>query len=452
MSWPPCSIRRVERAWPRSVFRDQPAVTARRRTAGPAAALGLLVALALAGCRSGTTSQAEASGRAEPHGWIVLAVGVDNVERLNRDLLEDVNHESNDLARAFRGLHPRVGIEIQPFESNVLPQELARRTRDGLAPDLLLVSAGDAHNLAARGLIRPLRLPPDRIDHLDPMALARVRLADGRLLGLPVMLQPQLACFDRRRVARSPASWDALLQRSQEGLRVGLPMQAMSLAWTLRPLGAGSSVKAIASSGRLNAADQRQLQSWLERLRDAQHHHGIQFLANQDALMRGLIAGELDWVSCRSDQIASLRKRGLGSRLGVALLPSGPGGPASPLNRLRVLVFGTNSTEPQRQAAEALGRFSLNPPVQRRILLEHLGLPVTTDPLTVAQRSPLTASLITAAAQGASSETDGLALRLNHADNANRCRHLLMEFLYGERDSRSASLRLMELLAGEASR
>lgn len=428
-------------------------MTALRRAAGQAAAaLGLLLALALAGCRSTGTPRTEASGQAEPRGRIVLAVGVDNVERLNRALIEDVNLESSDLARAFRGLHPRVRIEIQPFESNVLPQELARRTRDGLAPDLLLVSGAAAHGLAARGLIRPLRLPQQRIDHLDPMALARLRLADGRLLGLPVMLQPQLACFDRRRVAASPGSWDALLQRSQEGVRVGLAMEAMSLAWTLRPLGAEGSVKAVASGGRLGAADHRRLQTWLERLRDAQHHHGIQFLASQEALMRGLIAGELDWVSCRSDQIASLRKRGLGPHLGVALLPSGPGGPASPINRERVLVFGTNSTESQRLAAEALARFSINPPVQRNILKQNLGLPVSTDPLIAAQHSPLSASLVAAAAQGASSDADALALRLNRADNAKRCRHLLMEFLYGELDSRSASLRLMELFSEEETR
>jgi maltose-binding protein MalE len=55
----------------------------------------------------------------------------------------------------------------------------------------------------------------------------------------------------------------------------------------------------------------------------------------------------------------------MGENLGVASLPAGPNGPASPGSLLRVLAFGINSSPRTRQIAMDLGILQLNPLAQR---------------------------------------------------------------------------------------
>ena len=67
----------------------------------------------------------------------------------------------------------------------------------------------------------------------------------------------------------------------------------------------------------------------------------------------------------------------MGSRLGVAPLPSGPGGLPSPYSTLRVWALGADSSAHQRRLAIDLARFTLDPGVQRGLALEsHVLVPV----------------------------------------------------------------------------
>lgn len=413
--------------------------------------LALVLTLPLAGCRPAPTPPDALQGNAVPsdnvHGSIVLAVGINNDDTINAALLEDLNQRIGDLVRSYRTLNPRVHVEIQPFQEDLLVQELERRSRDGLAPDLMMVNGTTARTLSLKGLTRPIRIPPSVTDQLDTGSLARVRLADGRLIGLPILLQPQMACYDRRRVQDPPATLAALLARNGGLMRAGLPIDAINLAWTLGPLGTLGTMERLAGGQPATAADRARVRAWLEWLGNAHLQQGIHFLANQEELVQGLANGRLDWISCRSTHLGRLRVH-LGSHLGVSVLPSGPAGAASPITRERLLAFGVNSTKAQRQAAESLAHFSINPLVQRTITLRNLAtLPVNRNLHPPAGASQILDAMVAAREQGAASKSATLPLLRSDAEGTNRFRRLITGFLYGEVDARTAADQLIKAVA-----
>jgi ABC-type glycerol-3-phosphate transport system substrate-binding protein len=415
--------------------------------------LALVLTLPLAGCRPAPTPPDTLQGDDGPsddvHGSIVMAVGINNDDTINAALLQDLNQRIGDLIRSYRTLHPRVHVEIQPFQEDLLVGELERRSRDGLAPDLVMVNGTTARTLFLKGLTRSIRMPPAVTDQLDTGSLARVRGPDGTLIGLPLLLQPQLACYDRRRVPVPPATLDALLARNGGRMQAGLPIDAINLAWTLGPLGTLDTMVRLASGQTATAADRARVQAWLEWLGNAHLQQGIHFLADQEDLVQGLANGRLDWVSCRSTHLGRLRLR-LGSNLGVSVLPSGPGGPASPITRERLLAFGVNSTAAQRQAAQSLARFSINPLVQRTITLRNLtSLPVNRNLHPPAGASQILDAMVAAREQGAASEKATLPLLRTDAEGSDRFRRLITGFLYGEVDTRTAVDHLIRALAPE---
>jgi ABC-type glycerol-3-phosphate transport system substrate-binding protein len=108
---------------------------------------------------------------------------------------------------------------------------------------------------------------------------------------------------------------------------------------------------------------------WLAWLRQADQVPDVTFQISQSRLIQALGKGQLDWTSCRSTHLARLRAE-LGSHLGIAPLPRGPGGPPSPLSRQRVLAFGRNSNPAQKEVAEAFARFVVTPLTQRNLALQ----------------------------------------------------------------------------------
>ena len=413
--------------------------------------LALVLTLPLGGCRPAPTPpdvrQGNAVSRDDVHGSIVMAVGINNDDTINAALLEDLNQRIGDLVRSYRTLHPRVHVEVQPFQENRLVQELERRSRDGLAPDLVMVNGTTARTLSLKGLTRPIRMPPSVTDQLDPGSLERVRRPDGRLIGLPVLLQPQLACFDRRRVQEPPATLEALLARNGGRMQAGLPIDAINLAWTLGPLGTLGTMERLAGGQTATAADRARVQAWLRWLGNAHLQQGIHFLSNQEDLVQGLADGRLDWISCRSTHLGRLRLR-LGSHLGVSVLPSGPDGPASPITRERLLTFGVNSTRAQRQAAESLAHFSINPLVQRTITLRNLAsLPVNRNMQLPVGASQILDTMVAAREQSAASESATLPLLHTGAEGSDHFRRLITGFLYGEVDARTTADQLIKALA-----
>jgi len=274
----------------------------------------------------------------------------------------------------FRQLHPKVGIQLVFFPEDQVPDEVARRHRSGLGPDLMLVNGSNAQVLHARGLSRVVSLPEEITAELAPSLLRNFRVGSGGWSALPVYSQPQVACFNRKVLPQAPATLDELLKASARGAPVGLSLEPVDLYWSAGPLGAATALQRLllpqpdGPREPLAPKDRDGLLRWLNWLDLAGDQQRINFYATTDELLEGLVRGDLAWIACRSRHLVQL-KRLMGARLGVAPLPSGPSGRASPIAQLRVWSFGIDSSPQQRQISQALAEFSVNPLVQRATTL-----------------------------------------------------------------------------------
>lgn len=288
------------------------------------------------------------------------------------------------LRQPFLDIHPGVRIQFIPFAEEGLVEQVRRRNSEGLGPDLILVNDRIARELERKGLTQPTPGPREQLSQIAPEALQRLRLADGQLAGLPLLVQTEQACFNRRLLPESPADLQTLLKASAAGVPVGLSLEPRSLAWMLGAFGADAAIASAIQGGPPSPEGREALKQMLLWLIDANLQEQVELFSTETPMVRKFGAGELAWIPCRSSDLARLQGL-LGNDLGVAGLPRGPRGEASPVNTLRVWAFGRNSSDGQRRTAELWTRFTITPPLQRRLILETSGnLPVNRNlPLPV---------------------------------------------------------------------
>lgn len=383
-------------------------------------------------------------------GTLYIAIGVSQ-EAMDTELQKEVRERTALLQASFRSLQPRVRLQVETFNEERLRNELLVRNRTGLSPDLLLVNESTAQELARERLISTVSFPAVVLDQLEAGSVVRVRRADGTLTGLPMELQPLVACFDRRRVRRSPATLRELLASSAKGMEVGLSLDAVNLAWTLGPLGAIDAVGNLLAGAPATPAMRSSLNRWLQWLRAADLQQHVTVYPTETELLKELMVGTLDWIPCRSINITRLRSR-LGRNLGVSPLPSGPFGAASPITRERVLAFGVNSSPDQRQLALALARFAISPLHQRDMVLRNqYVLPVNRKVAPPVSSSSVVAAMVEGRQQSIQSSTLRLVGRSSKSQR-DAWQALLTRFLFDDLSQQDTLKGLIELLGGEGPR
>jgi maltose-binding protein MalE len=385
-------------------------------------------------------------------GTIYIAVGVSQ-EALDTEMEKEIRERTALIQTSFRALQPRVRLQVETFPEEKLRNELRVRNRTGLSPDLLLVNESTAQELAREGLINTVSFPAAELDQLDASSVVQVRRADGTLTGLPLELQPLVACFDRRRVLRSPATLSELLALSAKGMEVGLSLDAVNLAWTLGPLGAIDAVGDLLAGEPVTPAMRTSLNGWLQWLRAADLLQHVTVYPTETELLKELMVGTLDWIPCRSINITRLRSR-LGSNLGVSPLPSGPFGAASPITRERVLAFGVNSSPHQRQLALALARFAISPLHQRDMVLRNqYVLPVNRKVAPPVSSSSVVAAMVEGRQQSIQSSTPRLVeMTSKSKSQRDAWQALLTRFLFDDLSQEDTLKALIDLLGAEGSR
>ncbi len=383
-------------------------------------------------------------------GTLYIAVGVSQ-EAMDTELQKEVRERTALLQASFRTLQPRVRLQVETFNEESLRNELFFRNRTGLSPDLLLVNESTAQELARERLISTVSFPAVVLDQLEAGSVVRVRRADGTLTGLPMELQPLVACFDRRRVRRSPATLSELLAFSAKGMEVGLSLDAVNLVWTLGPLGAIGAVGNLLAGAPATPAMRSSLNGWLQWLRAADLQQHVTVYPTETELLKELMVGSLDWIPCRSINITRLRSR-LGRNLGVSPLPSGPFGAASPITRERVLAFGVNSSPDQRKLALALARFAISPLHQRDMVLRNqYVLPVNRKVAPPVSSS----SVVAAMEEGRQQSIQSSTLRLvgkSSKSQRDAWQALLTRYLFDDLSQQDTLKGLIDLLGGERSR
>jgi len=318
------------------------------------------------------------------------------------------------LVKNFQRIHPNVVVQVALYPEAQLRNKLQQRNRAGLSPDLILTGSGVANTLLRAHLTDPLPESPELRSASSPELLHRLRNRQGQLAGQPLMVFPQLACYDRRRLTKPPTSVNGLLRISAAGVPVGLPMEARQLLWTAGTFGAIPGLYDASLGRKPNPQQTAQIRTWLSWMQQASDQQRFNFLPDQTSLREALIKGSVAWMSCSSGELDLLRKT-MGTHLGVASLPNGDGHSASPVNRVRVLALGRNSSPLQRQMALALIHFSVGPLVQRSLTLESFSfLPSNPHVRVPVQSSGVLQAMVESNQQARSSER--LASELHQGD------------------------------------
>ncbi|MEB3354965.1 MAG: extracellular solute-binding protein [Cyanobacteriota bacterium] len=386
----------------------------------------LLALLALAGCGRGPSLNADAS----TGGTLQIMLGISSDEQLSEALVQEQVELISWIEWCFEQLYPDVRLVLTQYREKDIPAELAQRDRDGMAPDLLLVNASTATALWRSGLTKPLPANSPVAAQLRRSVRQRVSTDSQSLIGVPVLITPQLACFNRKRLPASPASLPSLIDSSDKGIDVGMSIAPQDVYWTTGAMGANPAMERVLWGEALGPADRQALLRWLSWLQDVTLHERVNFYDNQEQLVQALIRGQLDWITCSSTSLVRLR-RVLGDRLGVAALPGGPAGQATPLLNHRMWIFGRNSSPVQQRIAEALVRFSLSPPMQRYLTIKtEAMLPVTGVSIPTGGR-PMLEAMMQAKRQARATRAIGEQIRVGDP-RLESIRKLLLRLSYQE--------------------
>jgi arabinogalactan oligomer/maltooligosaccharide transport system substrate-binding protein len=280
------------------------------------------------------------------------------------------------LLNEFQRLHPDVRVSLSTVREEDLAAELKERTGRGLGPDLILTRGAMANTLLREGLIEPVPQTPSMqrtIAQVDPAHLRQVR-AESELSAMPLADVVTLACYNKKTMPVPPRTTDELLATAASGRTVGISIDPFGIWWTAGTRGAVAPLIPVLlgtpqEGPAPSAEEERKIASWLAWLRQLGVQSRVDLASGPEELTQGLISARLDWIPCYSLTL-SLLQEAMGKRLGISALPKGPGGPPSPLNSLEVFAFGLDSSARQRKQAAELVRLSVDPYMQRRLVLE----------------------------------------------------------------------------------
>ena len=347
----------------------------------------------------------------------------------------------------YRQIHPDTHFQFGVYPEDQMVEVMRRRSRGGLAPDLLLVNGDTALRLRQAGLVDPFPIRKDQLAIFNEEELGRLRSPDGRLAGLPVTVQTQLGCFNRQRLSEPPSTLPELLDATANGHPMGLSLDLYYLFWIVGSTGALPAIDKAVLGQPLNPAEREALTGWLAWLQNASNQQRVTFFPDQPTAEAEFKAGRLDWIPCRSTVLPQLRQV-MGSALGVAPLPDGDGHRASPINRLRVLALGRSSSAAGRRRALAFSFYSVNPLTQRTLTLgSQMVLPANRFVTVPVQSSQVLAAMVAAAKQGL--QANGLVTLVHTNDpRIPGLQSLLTQLVFGEASPEGASTELIRILQG----
>ena len=380
---------------------------------------------------------------------LYLAMVIDQDSTIDTATHSDFRQRIEFIISDFRKIKPNVEVQVALYNRANLNQELQRRNESDLGPDLVVTDAPQANQLLSEGLTAELPVKSFNRYQTDRALWERVKLKDGRITAQPMVIYPQIACFNREIVQNPPNTLQELLQQGASGTRVGLAANFSELLWSAGSLGAIQSLSNANNGRKPTTENTEAIVGWLAWLQQASAQQNITFFQDQGQLENLLKDGELDWVSCNSNSLMRLRKK-MGDNLGVSPLPGGPAGTASPMNAVRVLALGANSSPRQRAMAVSLAQFITNPMVQRNLSLCSLAfLPVNPAVAVPVRSSRTLATLVQSRAD--SMLHDSALAGLAHQRNIDRDgSQVLVQLVFGASNPRSSQESLVKALEGGA--
>jgi len=376
---------------------------------------------------------------------LYMAMVIDQDSTIETAIQADFRRRIQLTFSDFRKIQPNVEVQVALYKRADLIRELQRRNGSDLGPDLVITDAHQAKELLAKGLTEALPRKTLKRHQTEASLWERVKLDDGKIAAQPIVIFPQIACFNTDIVQTPPTTLKTLLQQGAAGTRVGLPVDLSELLWTAGSLGALSRLALLNNGQKTKAENTETILGWLSWLQRASSQQNITFFQNQGQLEDLLKDGELDWVSCNANSLLRLRSQ-MGKKLGVSPLPRGPAGTPSPVNAVRVMALGANSNGRQRQVAISMMQFITNPMVQRNLSLRSLAFLPVNPTVSLPIRSSQTLQTLVQSRNDSMQHEASLARLAHHRNLDRKGSQAIVPLVFGASSPRSSLESLIKFL------
>lgn len=256
----------------------------------------------------------------------------------------------------------------------------------GGGPDVAIV----ANDVLGREARAGLLLSPDDVarDDSEPLQTPSVESVDGKGYGVRLTRTTVALFFNRERVAEAPATTQSLLDAARAGTKIVLARSAFHNFGFFGAFGGqlfDDTGRCIADAGGFAEA-----LAYLDELRAA----GVIFATSGDEAAEQFRSGQADIVVDGSWMLADFTAA-LGERLGVAPLPAGPAGPATPLIGGSSIVINASSQQPAEAVSLAVALAA--PEAQQQLAEQTRALP---GDAAIAVADPALGALAAAAMAG----------------------------------------------------
>ena len=225
---------------------------------------------------------------------LYLAMVIDQDSTIDTATQTDFRQRIQLIISDFRKIKPNVEVQLALYNRANLNKELQRRNASDLGPDLVVTDADQAYQLLSEGLTEAVPLEGFKRHQTEEALWDQVKLDDGRITAQPIVIYPQIACFNRETVQNPPSTLQELLQEGASGTRVGLAVNFSELLWTAGSLGALQNLAQANSNQNLTEEGRRIIVAWLAWLQRASAQQNISFFQDQGQLENLLNDGELD--------------------------------------------------------------------------------------------------------------------------------------------------------------
>ena len=220
------------------------------------------------------------------------------------------------------------------------------------------------------------KVPSETLQRFLPAALSGMKQG-VRLLGLPMSIRVNVLYYNKELVSDPADVLDQLRQQAADGVPVTLTAAFIPAYW-----GIGAFGGRLFDANGLPALDEGGFADWLSWLKQSRDDHGVQIVYDnadaESAFLDGSTAYYVGDPDERTDLVAGLGE----DNLGIALLPAGPNGDATPLFTASGLFFNENMSDSRLAAALGFALFATNAESQGLLVNETERVPAnaTVDP------------------------------------------------------------------------
>ena len=317
----------------------------------------------LVGLMSGLLSGCAAVNALKPPAVVDFVRTIDNTTSITTEDYEMLDEITGLVFQQIRDIDPQIYPQLQLSSRTNFIEEIRQRTESGFGPDVIVTDSETALALYRLRLVDPIQLSEKDRQDTPQNLLDLVTAKDGSLVARPVNQFVQLACFNKDRLPAAPRTLQEMKQSSSEAT-FGMAIQLKDLFWTAEAFDAGPALKAAMDSPSPTATHRATVTDWLRWLVESSYQQNVRFLNNQRNLRQGLIKGELDWITCWSNNLKVLKET-MGETLGVTALPKGPNQNRAAMTQLEVWALGRNSSPLQRRKALVMLDFITKPWAQK---------------------------------------------------------------------------------------